>query len=200
MPIANFFTEGMTMTHSASLSRSVGRLSGISRISFITSPHCSRRSTSFLLVAAAADKQPSAATHSMPTTLFNRTRPTPPAASVIIMLPDDDSRPNKRDRYMDAVRERIQNVIQIIAMEVDVFRALWPKDGDFCAVVGDEEDIDVLRVALSIVMLAMVFVFIVVVVIVVVVTAAFDKNRIGLDDFVSRLIARHRRRGRLQSS
>ncbi len=102
---------------------------------------------------------------------------------------------------MDAVRERIQNVIQIIAMEVDVFRALWPKDGDFRAVVRDEENIDVLRVALAVVMLAMVFVFIVVIVfIVVVVTAAFDKNRIGLDDFVSTLIARHRRRGRLQSS
>jgi len=109
---------------------------------------------------------------------------------------------------MEAVRQRTQNVIQIIAMDIDVFRALWPKDGHLRPVIGDEEDIDVLRVALAVVMLAMVFVFIVVIVfiVVVVVTATFDKNRIGLDNLVprfilvSRLIARPRGRGRLEPS
>src|SRR4030088_2276772 len=120
--------------------------------------------------------QPSAARHSMLTTLFNRTRPTPLTASVIIMLPDDDSRPNQRDRNMEAVRQRTQNVIQIIAMEIDVFRALWPKDGHLRPVIGDEEDIDVLRVALAVV-LAMVFFLIGSFIKLVVVTARFEKNR-----------------------
>jgi len=66
-------------------------------------------------------------------------------ASVIVVLPDNDARPNNRDRDVDAVGERIQNVIQIVAAEVDVFGALWPEDGDFRAVVRDEEDIDALR-------------------------------------------------------
>src|SRR5260370_25764458 len=122
-------------------------------------------------------------------------------ASVIIALLDNDSRANERDRDRDAVRERIQNVIQMVAPEVDVFRALWPEDGDFRAVVGDEGDIDALRVAFAIVMLAMtfaVFILILVVIVSMVVTPALDNDRIGLHDLVARLIARPRRRGGLE--
>src|SRR6267378_8455404 len=120
MPIANFFTEGMTMTHSASLRRSVGRLSGISRISLRTSPQFWRRSTSFLLLALAAETQAKAAMQSAGMTFFIR-RALGARASVIVVVPDNDARPNNRDRDVDAVRERIQNVIQIVAAEVDVF-------------------------------------------------------------------------------
>src|SRR5258708_31239006 len=100
-------------------------------------------------------------------------------ASVIVVVPDNDARPNNRDRDVDAVRERIQNVIQIVAAEVDVFGALWPEDGDFRAVVRDEEDIDALRVAFTVMMLAL---FIVVIVLMVVVTAALDTDGVGLGD------------------
>src|SRR5258708_40129224 len=121
----------------------------------------------------------------------------------MIVVLDNDSRPNERDRDMDAIRERIQNVIQIVALEVDVFRALWPEDGDFRAMVGDEEDTDALRVAFAVVMLAMMFaLFIVVIVAIVsiVLTSALHNDRVGLDDLVSRLIARYRRRGGLEPS
>src|SRR5229473_5123438 len=194
MPIANFFTEGMTMTHSASLRRSVGRLSGISRISLRTSPQFWRRSTSFLLLATVAETQAKAAMQSAGMTFFIRTV-LGARASVIVVLPDNDARPNNRDRDVDAVRERIQNVIQIVAAEVDVFSALWPEDGDFRAVVRDEEDIDALRVVFPVMMLAL---FIVVIVLTVVVTAALDNDGIRLDDLVFGLIARHGRRGGLE--
>src|SRR5216684_2619163 len=191
MPIANFLTEGMTMTHSASLRRSVGRLSGISRISLRTSPQFWRRSTSFLLLATAAETQAKAAMQSAGMTFFIRTA-LGARASVIVVLPDNDARPNNRDRDVDAVRERIQNVIQIVAAEVDVFSALWPEDGDFRAVVRDEEDIDALRVVFPVMMLALF------IVLMVVVTTALDNDGVGLDDLVSGLIARHGRRGGLE--
>src|SRR5205823_12165607 len=47
MPMANFFTEGITITHSALLIRSEGMLSGIFRISFNTTPASCNRSSSF---------------------------------------------------------------------------------------------------------------------------------------------------------
>src|SRR5260370_40126125 len=73
--------------------------------------------------AAAADTQAKAVMHSIVTEFFIR-RVLMAPASVIIVVLDNDSRPNERDRDMDAIRERIQNVIQIVALEVDVFRAL----------------------------------------------------------------------------
>jgi hypothetical protein len=120
-------------------------------------------------------------------------------ASVIVVVPDNDARSNNRDRDVDAVRERIQNVIQIVAAEVDVFGALWPEDGDFRMVVRDEEDIDALRVAFTVMMLALLMFVIVVIVLMVVMTAALDNDGIGLDDLVSGLIARHGRRGGLET-
>src|SRR5260370_5935016 len=194
MPIANFFTEGMTMTHSASLRRSVGRLSGISRISLRTSPQFWRRSTSFLLLALAADTHANAAMQSAGMKFFIR-RALGARASVIVVVPDNDARPNSRDRDVDAVRERIQNVIQIVAAEVDVFGALWPEDGDFRAVLRDEEDIDALRVAFTVMMLAR-FIFVsVVIVLMVVLTAPLANDGIAVDDLVAELSAEHVRRG-----
>jgi len=97
-----------------------------------------------LVVGLGRETQAKAAMQSAGMTFFIR-RALGARASVIVVVPDNDARPNNRDRDVDAVRERIQNVIQIVAAEVDVFGALWPEDGDFRAVVRDEEDIDALR-------------------------------------------------------
>jgi K+-transporting ATPase A subunit len=99
---------------------------------------------------------------------------------------------------VDAVGERIQNLIQIVAMEIDIFGALRPEDRHFGAMVGDKEDVDAVRVA---VVLAAIFaVFIVVFIVVVAVTTALNNDGIGLNDLVSRLIARQDRRGGLEAS
>src|SRR5229473_1902641 len=196
MPIANFLTEGKMMTHSASLRRSVGRLSGISRISFRTSPQFSRRSTSLLLFAAATDAQAKAAIHSIATTFFMQ-RILGARTSVIVMLPDEDSRPQERNRNVDAVGEGIQNLIEIVATEIDVFGAPRPEDRHFGAMVGDKEDVDVVRVA---VVLATIFAVFIVVIVVMVVTAALHDHGIGFDHLVSRLIAAAGRRGGLEPS
>src|ERR1700682_1768047 len=196
MPMANFLTEGMTMTHSASLRRSVGRLSGISRISLRTSPQFWRRSTSFLVFVAAAGMQAKAATQSVATNFFMR-GVLMERALVIIMFPDEHSRPQERNRNVDAVGEWIQNLIEIVATEIDVFSATRPEDSDLRAMVRDEEDVDVVRVAFAVTTLAMMFtVFIVVLVIVVLVmTAALDNYRIGFDGLVFRLVAAPHGRG-----
>ena len=55
-PTASLRTEGITITHSALSKRSVGMLSGISRISFRTVPQLSRRSASFWSSAAESGK------------------------------------------------------------------------------------------------------------------------------------------------
>ena len=110
-------------------------------------------------------------------------------ASIIIVFPDKDARPNDRDGDVDTIRERIQNVIEIVTLQVDVLRALWPENGDFRAVVGDKKHVDASRLTLA----TMVAIFIVVI-IVVVVTAALDNDGIGFDSLVSGLIARSRRR------
>src|SRR5260370_15193664 len=191
------------MTHSASLRRSVGRLSGISRISLRTSPQAWRRSTSFLLLAASAEKQARAAIQSAGITFFIRTA-LGARASVIVVLPDKDARPNDCDGDVHAVGERIQDVIEIVAAKVDIFGALWPEDGDFRAMFGDEKDIDALRIAFAVVMLAMMFavvvLVIVLIVVVVVVTAALDNDGIRFDNLVpgltvTQLIAPSGRRG-----
>jgi hypothetical protein len=52
MPIASFFTDGKTTTHSALSRRSCGMLSGMSRISLRTSPDSLTRSASFVFSAA----------------------------------------------------------------------------------------------------------------------------------------------------
>ena len=113
------------------------------------------------------------------------------------MLPDEDSRPQERNRNVDAVAERIQNFIEIVAIEIDVFGALRPEDRHFGAMVGDKEDVDVVRVA--VVLATMVTVLILIIILVMVVTAALDNHGIGFDRLVSRLIARHARRGGLET-
>src|SRR5260370_27606077 len=138
------------MTHSASLRRSVGRLSGISRISLRTSPQAWRRSTSFLLLAASAEKQARAAMQSAQITFFIR-RALGALASVIVVLPDKDARPNDCDGDVHAVRERIQNVIEIIAATVDIFGSLWPEAGHFRVMLGEEKDIHALLISFPIV-------------------------------------------------
>src|SRR6266404_5622616 len=196
------------MTHSASLRRSVGRLSGISRISLRTSPQAWRRSTSFLVSDAFSKKQARAAIQNAGITFFIRTA-LGARASVIVVLPDNDARANDCDGDVHAVGERIQDVIEIVAAKVDIFGALWPEDGHFRAMFGDEKDIDALRIAFAIMMLAMMFavlvLVIVLIVVVVVVTAALDNDGIRFDDLVpglivTRLIATSRRRGGLEPS
>jgi K+-transporting ATPase A subunit len=97
---------------------------------------------------------------------------------------------------VDAAGERIHNLIEIVAMEIDIFGALRPEDRHFGAMVGDKEDVDVVRVA---VVLAAIFAVFIVVIVVVAVTTALNNNGIGLNDLVSRLIARHARRGGLEA-
>jgi hypothetical protein len=82
---------------------------------------------------------------------------------------------------VNAVGERIQNLIEIVSMEIDIFGAPRPEDRHFGTMVGDKEDVDVVRVAA---VLAAVFaVFIVVVIVVVAVTTALNNNGIGLIRF-----------------
>ena len=110
-------------------------------------------------------------------------------ASVIIVLPDKDSGPQERNRDVDALAERIHNLIEIVAVEIDIFSALRPEDRHFGAVVRNKEDVDVVRVAA--VLATMLAVFVVVVVIsVVVVRAPFHDDWIGLGGGVHLLIAR----------
>ena len=92
----------------------------------------------------------------------------------------------------------MQNLIEIVAVEIDVLGAPWPEDRHFGAMVGDKEDVDVVRVA--VVLATMVAVFIVVILVVMVVTAALNNHGIGFDDVVSRRIVRHARRGGLEAS
>src|SRR5262249_46562212 len=56
IPMANFLTEGITITHSALSSRSFGRLSGMFRISLRTAPHSCRRFCSLLSSAPKAGR------------------------------------------------------------------------------------------------------------------------------------------------
>src|SRR6266852_1129604 len=55
MPMANFSTEGRTMTQSALSRRSCGMSSGMLRISVMTLPAFSTRSTSFLSLAGVVE-------------------------------------------------------------------------------------------------------------------------------------------------
>src|SRR5258708_4407188 len=69
---ASVVSEGKKMTDSAWLRRAVGRLSGISRLSFRTSARCSRRSAALLVVAGATDERAKGAMLSVVITFFIR--------------------------------------------------------------------------------------------------------------------------------
>src|SRR5262249_2704293 len=106
------------------------------------------------------------------------------------VFPDKDARPNDCDGGVDTIRERIQNVIEIVTLQVDVFGALWPENDNFRTVVGNKEDVDASRITLAVVVLATVIaIFIVVIIAVVVVTAALHDHGIGFDNLVSGFIA-----------
>jgi hypothetical protein len=112
-------------------------------------------------------------------------------ASIIIVFPDKDARPDDRYGDVDTIRERIQNVIEIVTLQVDVFGALWPENDNFRTVVGNKEDVDASRITLAVLVLATVIaIFIVVIIVVVVVMmAALHDHGIGFDNLVSGFIA-----------
>src|SRR6266704_114315 len=73
MPIANFRTDGITITHSALLSRSFGIPSGMFMISFNTWPHVSSRFCSLLSFAAKVGQPRNMATIRTPVFLMTTT-------------------------------------------------------------------------------------------------------------------------------